>query len=213
MPEVTVEELEKSHHSLPMTRTGSQRFRVVCLRIRKEGRGEPETIQATPPLSANFAGPTEVRRLPNEMIVTTRDIQVTLPATADAGGRRGEFELRWPGGQTLRRTVAWHVAPHIGVSPSGLVVKPEEGRVIRSVVLRSNERRFRITGVSGTSPSVQTEPYLPSSEQSHHLRLRIDPAQAAESIATNIRIGTDHPEQPSVMLSVLILPTAERSEQ
>ena len=123
----------------------------------------------------------------------------------DQGVHRGQVTLDWANGKTWNREIEWRVVPRITASPSGLTLRPGTSESV-VVVLRSNDRPFRILGIEG--PILADQFSLPEgSSKTQALKIAIDPSKAAKPGSFNLRIATDHPDQPEVVVSVLILPS------
>jgi hypothetical protein len=137
---------------------------------------------------------------------------VDLPRAAESGTRQGDLEIQWPGGKTWRHPVFWRVEPLIEAIPSGLVATSSRERVEQEIVLQSSDRPFRVLGAS--SPLIAERFHPPAgSERSHQIRLVLDPARATPEVGSEIIITTDHPDQPTVTLSILVLPMTRGAEK
>jgi hypothetical protein len=208
-PEFEVTHLDQTNFSQPVGRPGRQRLRVTCRRLGDEGRNAPTAIEAIAPLIAAFVGPATETSQPGGPTEWTRDVEVTTPAEPDPGMRGGEIVLRWDGELSQRYRLNWRVRPCLEVTPPGLLVRAAEGRVMQTVQVRSDEAPFRVLEVSGECLAAPVEP--PSAEPAPRqlVRLVIDPTKATESAVSEVRIVTDHPQQPSVTLSVVITPAGK----
>jgi hypothetical protein len=105
--EVELRPTADSETSLPIGRTGRQRFRVVCRRIGDEGRGGPRAVEADPPLAATL-GPaqpsTPPAARPRRLASWTSPCR-PRPRTARAGARSacaGRTARRAPGSSNGR---------------------------------------------------------------------------------------------------------------
>lgn len=105
--------------------------------------------------------------------------------------------------------MAWQVASHIRATPSGLVLKADAGSLPHQFFLRSEDRPFRILRVSGSVLARLDEPLPEVAQPVHRLALILKPDSSG---ASDIRFTTDHPDQPTVTVSVLILPSAGGAE-
>ncbi len=209
--EVETSMLEGSDASLRLGQSGRQTIRVVCRRMGNEGRGAPDAVTASAPVAARFAGPPSVRRLPDGTVEATRDIEVTLSAECSTGLRQTELVLHWADGTIFPHTVVWRVRPCIVAVPAGVVLKASAGRVERTILLNSLDRPFCILAVRGSALAGEWTP-LVGSRSSHLLRMALDADRASGEGTSDLVITTDHPDQPTVSVSVLVLPTAEASK-
>jgi hypothetical protein len=200
-----VDPVGESGLKIPVGQAGTRTFRIVCRRKGDEGRRSPESIEAREPLQASFDGPAAEQEQPDGLVEATRDVEVSIPATEETGLRQGEILFRWSDDHRERHIVTWEVTPHIRATPSGLMIKPAGGPTTQMVSVASDDRPFRILKVVGPlladGIETSTDP-----GRSHRLRLSINPAKAITGGASDIYISTDHPGQPTVTLSVLVMP-------
>ncbi len=94
--------------------------------------------------------------------------------------------------------------------PSGLVWKSRSGVEHFAVVLRSDGRRFKVIGISGPA-LIDSLEFPTDAAEVQKLQLTLDPSKAPSG-TSDIRIATDLPEQPAVLLSVLVLPNEGGAE-
>lgn len=197
--------LDGSDSTLSINRPGRQSFEVICRKVGNEGRGPLTSIEATPPLRAEFDGPAVESTSASSIVTSTRKVTIDLPASATVGQQRGEYTLVWADGTRKKQSIDWVVAPVVSVNPPGFTLRASEGRTIKEILIRSTDRPFRLLGVSG--PLLATEPQ-PSAEPSklHQLKLDLDVNRAASSATSEIVLKTDHPDHPTLNISLLILP-------
>lgn len=166
----------------------------------------PESLKVSPPLTARWLGAAVEAKQSDDMVETTRDVEVTLPASTNVGARQEQLNVGWAGEKTLEHRLAWQVHPCIRAFPSGLVLAPSAERETRTVLLQCDDRPFRITKVAGAMLADGDEsPSL--SRKVHQLQLVLDSARVASSKA-DVEFTTDHPDQPTIAVSVLMLPAA-----
>jgi len=209
-PTVSIEEIDARSDSLGYGQSGSRRYRVACRWGRDGGRHLPEAVTVDDPLHAAFVGNVRERSLDGGLFEAERDVEVTIPASNEPGHRRAALRFSWADGYIQDIPISWKVSPPLQANPPGLVLKPVDGRIRRSILVHSSDVPFRITGVSG---SLLAEPCSPSGEsaRSHVISLAIDPALATNADSPEIRITTDHPAQAELLFSVLVLPSDEGS--
>ena len=202
LPDVEVDEIDGGG-DLPLGESGRRRFRVTCRRIGNVGRPAPSKLRAEAPLEARFVAPSSRHVGEGDLIEDVRDVEVTIPASDREGNHEGTLTLLWDGEvEPWRQPVRWRVAPHIRVSPPGLILATGVAEEERRVLVRSSDRPFRIVEVSG--PALREPPELPEgSGLVHVLRLIFDPSRIADGKAADVTITTDHPDQPTVLLSVV----------
>lgn len=199
-----IEQLTDASTSLPLGQSGKQEFRLTARRKGTAGLGLPETISATPPLAAAFREEVPAKTDSEGLIERIREVVVTIPAERQPGRRRGEVIFGWPDGHTRRRTIAWEVRPRLMISPSGLVLSRSSQPVEQTVVVSSDGRPFHVVKV--TSPLLAGP--VEHSRQAgirQRLNLRLDLSRTPAERAVDVRIDTDHPDQPTAILSVLVL--------
>jgi hypothetical protein len=134
-----------------------------------------------------------------------RIVEVNLAPSGEIGRRVEEVVLVWADGAERRVPLRWEVEAVVRVEPSGLTIPAGEGLVARTVLVTA-DRPVRILDVSG--PLVEPDDSARPAAAVHHLELRLRPGSPGAG-ATDVTIRTDHPDQPEVRLSVLVLRGAE----
>ena len=199
-----MEQLEGSSTSLPLGHSGTQTFRMTARRKGNQGLSLPEKLSSTPPLVVAWGGEASTKSGAGGLIEATREITVTIPAEKQAGARRGEIAFGWPDGQTEMRTIRWEVRPRLRVSPSGLVLRSSVQPVQQTITVISDGRPFQVERVM--SPLLVGSVELPRLEETRQtLILKLDVSRAPAEGAVDIEIRTDHPDQPTVSLTILVL--------
>jgi hypothetical protein len=201
--EVELVALPESDGDLLIGRPGRQRIRVLCRRRGEEGRSAPASMTVPPSASARFVGPPAESVGPGGFMEAVREIEVELPAENTVGPRQFEISLHWADGQERPHVVRWVVRPAIKAAPEGLVLEASDHEQVRDVLLLSEGRPFRITGVSGQSLAVEVRA-TPSPSQSQRVHLVLNPKSRGAGGLEDLRITTDHPDQPTVLVSVLV---------
>jgi hypothetical protein len=208
VPEIEIAPREPSDASLILNRAGFQRFRVTSRRLGDIGRDAPESIASTDGVDVRFEGPEHAQTDLNGMTIYERDILVRLPASPKPGSRRASFELKWPDGRRREHAITWNVAALIRASPAGIVLKPSDGRCKRSIALYAPDVKFAVAGVSG-SLLADTPALTAADAKLHKIELDLDPARLEKPGATDIVFRTNHPDQPTIAVSVMVLPPQE----
>ncbi|MGC8638373.1 MAG: DUF1573 domain-containing protein [Isosphaeraceae bacterium] len=200
--------LEGSTTSVALGQSGRQTFLLTARRKGNQGRSLPEKLSVSSPLEVAFRGKAATKSDADGLVEASREMIVTIPAEKQAGSRGGGVTFSWPDGQTETRPVSWEVRPRLRGSPSGLVLHRSAKPVQQTVLVISDGRPFRVEKVS--SPILSGKAELPRQCAVRQvLSLRLDASRAPASRAVDIAIKTDHPDQPSVSLSVLVLPEAK----
>jgi hypothetical protein len=200
-----VEPLAGAATRIPVGGSGRQLFRVTARRKGNDGQDFPHAVMANAPLVARFTGDGVEEVSPNGMVGYTRQVEVCIPPGDQPGRHRGELVFQWDADHALRHPLGWQVTPTLHGIPPALVIKSSANLGAQSVVIRSDDRPVRITGVSGAT--LLGAPRFPlESKRLHELRLEIDPRGKRAGGASDVLITTDHPHQERVHVSVLILP-------
>ena len=189
---------EDARPSLLMGRSGNRTLRVTCRRIGDVGRRAPESVKATGPITASFAGSLETRGAPGGLIEETRVLSVAFPASSEPQAKHAEIRLRWADGFEKSHVIAWRVDPHIRAVPPGFVLNPGSEHVTKTLHLRSADRPFRIIKITGPSLAENPNTAPSDSSTSHKVSLILNAAGAG---ASDIQFITDHPDQPAVTVS------------
>ena len=196
-------------YSVPIGRMGQQTLRVTCRRGREEGLALPDEVVTAKPLSAHWSEEV-VRTEPSDGLVeASRELRLTLPASATTGPQRGELSFQWASGLKKLYTVGWMVSPLIRASPPGLVLEQADGDASRTVRLVSAKRPFRVKSV--TCPLLAKGVELPSEPRREHLlRIDLSTRKLAPGKVSSLEIRTDDPDQPQLVLSILVVPPTEQ---
>jgi hypothetical protein len=109
------------------------------------------------------------------------------------------------------RRVSWDVTSAVRAIPSGFVASAAEGSVSRSVLVESDEMPFRIIAVANPLAVGAVATRSLELARSHTIKLEIDPGRAKGQRIESIRIATDHPAQPEVIVSVVVVSSQEGS--
>ena len=153
----------------PWGKRESGTFRVIARRT-VEPRDEisPKKISATSPVDARFAGRAAVTTGPDSTIEAARDVVLSIPATNQAGIKRGELQFHWPDGHTDRMPLSWEVRPRLRVIPSGLVLCRSPHPVEQKIIIESDVASLSASrGVGSSAPIGTRRPGPESGYQAH----------------------------------------------
>jgi hypothetical protein len=203
--EVEVELLEGSDTRLLLGESGKQVFRVTCRRVAGTGRGAVLGVEASGGLAARFVEAGYTRTMDDGTVESTRELEVALPPESEVGQKAGALVLRWPDAFIREQPIGWRVTPCIEATPAALILKETTGEPIeRTILLRSLNGPFRVLGVAG---NLQETTFSSESATSHRLRLTLSPVAPGRgnewNAATDVQIKTDHPDQPTVSVTIL----------
>jgi hypothetical protein len=183
-------------------RPAARRFRLVLRR--KAGAPTADyTVVSTPSLAVSFDGTTQEHPGPSGTLESWQDLLVSLPASTAPGRQVGELRLKRHDGSELARPFFWEVIPTIQATPKGLVLNAADGAVRRTILVHSSDGPIRIIGAEGAVLD-GAAPLPEGPAESHRLDLTLAPSLASHT-ASNIEIITDHPGQPKVSVSVIVL--------
>jgi hypothetical protein len=206
VPEFAIIPAEGSDHIITLGQSGKQRYRIICHRSGATGLRAPETVIAPSPLSASFIGGTAETRHEGDIVESIRQIEVVTPAATKLGANTGTISLGWDDGSRRSHRVQWTVVPLIRVSPAGILADPARGRQGARVVIRGEDRPFRIMRVDGPLLPESRRDFPTKPGKAHSLVIRLADHPGNKSLAEDVIFFTDHPAQPHVALSVLYLP-------
>lgn len=196
---------EGSDLSLPVARAGHQQLIVTRRRTDRHGSDAPDSVTVMPPLMATFVGPVE-ERAQDGLIETNRTIELTLPACAVEGKRQAESLLAWNDGRTYLHHMTWSVTPCIKAFPRGLLLSASSGDESQTVVVHCEDRPFRILEIGGEALARPVGGIPTEAKHMHRLNLPLGWRRNDGCLVTDIRITTDHPDQPSLLLGVAVAP-------
>ncbi len=204
-PEWEVIRSEGNPTSLPLGMGGRLEFNLICWSRGNDGFQLPESIMASEPLKV-VDDPTksEVDRS-DDFVESKRRIAVNVPPGSRVGWNRGSLRFRWSAGQEREYDFSWEVHLAVKVNPSILIFSKKEGPRDRPIILTSDQRPFRVTEVAW--PFLGERPRLPErAGRVQKVVLQIDPARIDHhGNAGEILLRTDHPDQPTVGVKVMIL--------
>jgi len=169
-----------------------------------EGEDLPERVEAEPPLVAKFLGGERRPILAGGVTSAFRDVEISLPPSANAEVRHGTIHFHWASGRTRSHRVFWEVVPPLRSNPKTLVLKESERNVPNRIVVSSDDRPFRVTSIGPASLIVGSE-VSGDAAHVHRIEIRLDRVVAAREEKPAITIRTDHPDQLTLTLGVLVL--------
>jgi hypothetical protein len=196
---------------LPIGRPGKFTYRISCRRMGPDGTGLPDTVTTSGPIRVTLAEPAAESTRTRGVIETTRELDTELKPSPRAGFQRGEIVFRWADGRTRTQFVGWEVTPHIRVTPPGLVLSQSKSPIHCRLAVTSDDRPIRIIKVAGPFSSPFTAPS--QSRLTHSLLIEADPSRVGPGGLTDITITTDHPDQPSVSVTLLLTAAAPGGER
>ena len=209
--EIEVVSADPNGADLAVGKSGTQKFTVICRRLGDQGRGAPSLLKIRTPASARFGGPASTVDRADGVSETTRTVEVTLPPSAEPGVHRAELFLFWDNPKREhRRPIEWSVSAALRATPPVLVFKLDPSEpMTRDVVVESTGSEFRVLGVEGKALGEGLQ--LPTNRAKSH-RLSV-PMMRSKVIISDLRIKTDHPDQPDLKVGVYIPPASGGDEQ
>jgi len=213
LPDVEFRVTDVSGGSFPVGQTGRRMFEITCRRLASRGRGLPEAVRATPPLSATLTSRTVARTTDTGITEESFCGEVLIAADKVPGPKKGAVSFKWPDGHEDAFPLTWDVTPVLKVTPSSLVVAYSSGSVEgtepieKNLVVTSEKAAFRVLRVSSDVLDMPVESASDSSTV-HRLRIRIDPKKSRK-LVNAVEILTDCADQPVVSASVITLSRPE----
>jgi hypothetical protein len=196
--------LDGSSVSLPLGEPGNQFFRLIARRRGSEGLGFPEKVTVEPPLKVVLQDQVVETARKDGLVEATKGMELRLPPKRQLGLQRSEILFQWTDGRTESRLVSWEVTPRLKVTPTGLYLPASAGALLQTVAIVSDGRPFRVIGVR--SSLLAEKVVIPQDSQRRHiLTVPLDLTKADKNQVEDILIQTDHPDQSTVSISVLIL--------
>jgi hypothetical protein len=205
VPQWEVEEAAGDRGPLKIGQPSQRAFRVTGRRKAGEGMRAPTQVEATGAVElASASPPTEVEGS-DGIIESARVVTVRLPGQPHPGDQLGTLTFRWPDGTSRIQEIRWSVKPSLELSPPGVVLKPGSGTKEVEVEVRSDDRPFRVVKVSGDLLAGDVR--LPDQPAMKHiLRIALDPSRVIPGVKPVVEVATDHPDQPTLLLRMLVLP-------
>ncbi len=179
-------------------------YRVTHRRM-SPGRS-PRIVASVPaPFVVSFVGSPIESPVLGGITEWRRDIVITIPARDEAGRIRATLRLESDGGLVREEKLSWEIQRSLRIVPDALTIRRDERSAERSILLLSKDRDVKILRVDG---EIVTEHRIaPKSGASRASKtiLRLDGERAGSGTAS-IRIATDHPLYPEVMVPVVVIP-------
>ena len=194
--------------TLPCGQPGKREILVTCRRKGSLGFGAPTSLGTYPPLPARFLSePSESRQ--GDVFEVRRRAEIVLPASSEPGLKKVELRLGWGGpGPDDSRPLIWTVSPVLLATPPAIVLSDKASEdTSREIVVRATTGEFRVLAVRGKAlaPGLR----LPEGKAAvHRLKLTFDRSVVGIS---DIRVTTDHPDQPVVKFGVLVPSSSKTS--
>ena len=207
IPECEIEAEGESVGQLLLGQEGRFSCRISCRRKGVEGRELPTSVKVSRTTEAVLTGPIGETRQPDGIIERACQLDLKVPPSSQAGWRREEVLLEWPDGRKQSHLVSWEVRPLITAVPSGLVIARSTKPTDVTIKVASVDRPIRIREVDG----LLAKPFVPMEEarREHILHLVFDTPKADPTTISDIKIVTDHPDQPVVSATVLLTASTE----
>ena len=176
----------------------TRRYEVI-LRTPSSG---PIIWPAVSGMQARFEGKSSQPSRPLGGIVeSTRILAISFDGNGDAGSRSDSILFTWPDGVQKRHAIGWEIVPPIRSTPRMVLVERKAGKAAYTVVLRSEDRPFRVLGVEG--PGVRSFQVLSGEDSRISLQILLAPSGLKE--VSRLEIATDHPRAAKVRLDVISL--------
>ena len=209
LPEVEVREDARSPNRIAIGSYERVRNTVVCRRQGAFGKIAPSFIDGFDSISARFLSEPIESKVGNGLIETILPVEITIPRQTDLGFHRGIYRLNWADHHKVTQVITWEVQSVISVTPTCLLIAQDQNVQYKTIILRSTTRPFSVTEVTGARLTESTNRTRNEARLTHRLDLTIDPTDVRSSEILDVRITTDHPEQPQVIVSILPLHAQE----
>ncbi len=204
-PDWEVEEIGPSSGALGIGQASKRRLKITCRRKGGEGRRLAPEVTSSPNLRIGPTAEEGEFEGSNGVIEATKEFEVVLAGQAVPGPQLGTIAFRWPDGSMKSHEVRWEVNPSLRLSPPAFALPASDQSSTIAVVIRSDGRPFRVIAASGSL--LNGAPRLPDdAKQVHHLALNLDTTKTAPDGKNEVKVVTDHPDQPTLVLPVLIIP-------
>lgn len=170
----------------------SQQLRIITRRQGAEGRPPVAGVEIGPPFVASLvceSQPTE-RRLPSAIIESEQACRIEAPARAEPGAIAARLRLVWADGTAQTHQVRHEASAPVSLSPQTLAVRADESAHSVAVLVRSDDRPIRLTGIAGTGLAHPVE-LPPDAAPLQRIDLTIDATKIGDG--PEIVIRTDHP--------------------
>ena len=188
---------------------GATEFRVISRRAPGSPAAVLENVRSPKPSKITFVGNPHETVREDGFVESERRVRVEVAPESSPGRRSDTFLLMGSDGRSREHILHWTVLPHLNATPDAFVVKADES-VTKSLLIRSETTPFRVLDVRGArlegEGSTMTVP-----AKTHVVRFRLEPDSRREGNLFDVTIRTDHPDQPEVIVSVLVTASAREA--
>ena len=201
LPEVELVPQNPNIKQLGFGQSAKQVFRIVS-RAGRKARGAPRLLQNGAEIKAQltqFGSELGVDRSPSDPACI---LEVEILPSWKEGPHSDKVTLLWDGFPEFALPISWSVVPQVVATPCALVLNTEERPSKHRILVTSHDRPIRVLRVRGPLLVGQAEVTGPPS-YCQTIQFELDPKLGALVEVTDVRVETDHPEQPFVMVTVL----------
>jgi len=185
-------------------RSGRQFLRIITRRALGKGEELPDEVISQPGLVATFTTEATDEAHSDSLFSSSRDVGVVFPASTDLGLHRGQLTFRWPDGRVREHQIHWMVTPALQLSPSRMAVASSDPDITHTFVVRSDGRAFRVLRVEPRELLLSSD-FVPEVGITHEVKIRLNFDRVAREKGATISIYTDHPDQSTIELPVVVL--------
>jgi hypothetical protein len=200
--------LPSSNTSLSVGRLGQQRWTVITRAVLDNSLDFPTSVNASAQIGVNFAGPETVQVLEAGIVEKSREVEFVLPSSSLPGERRETVTFDWDDGTRKSQALVWRVVSQLQVRPEGFVLSSNGQVIEKFLVIFSDEHKFRILRIEGRD-LLECSEFSNVPSLIHILRLKIKPRVDSELGPSDILMVTDHPEDPTIQVTVLYVSQEE----
>lgn len=214
LPDVELHPVDPSGRDFVLLKDGGRWiWRVTTRRKAAHSLARPSSINISKPLSASFISDPNSQLIVGNLREITRDIEISVPRSG-FGHHRADLVVLMEDDTSTSAVVSWEEPKPVRANPSGIVLFPEKGKVDYTLLIESADVPFRICEIKNPLSKAQLPALQGESLRLHSVKLQMDPSRISkDKRSTSIHIKTDHPHQPDVIVSVLILPGEEKGNQ
>ena len=206
VPAWEASQLESPHDTLEATPPSSRFYQVVTRQLDRDGLSPPTAVDSAYPFRARFVGDTTEQACGSGLVESRRVVEISLAPGQSVGCHAGELKLTWQDGTEKTYPIRHEIPPHLRAIPSTLVVSASDVERKYKVAVNSDGRPFRVLKVAGRGlakpGTLSTDPAL-----THLINLELDLSYLENHEAPVIALTTDHPDQTSLNIKILLVPS------
>jgi hypothetical protein len=209
VPRSTIEEVGDSRRALLPSESGTLRFVVRCFGTKEHPPVSLDGVSLGGDGEADWSGGATLEEGTDGLIATRREGTLAIEASGAPGARTSEIIVNAGREELARHRVSWEVSPAIKAIPAGLIVSSGDHSPHKVLLRSADGRPFRVLSARSEPDGLRVTGAKEESLAQHVLQIGPGPDAHIDIASTaDVIVGTDHPRQAKVRITVFISPKA-----